>query len=256
MWLGGMRSFRIILNIIVYKYHMLKVIIVPVTDVVVTDYLVLLSNAERERTLRFKTLLGQQEHLCSYLLQRHVILSECPQLRNADLVFDRTDARGKQQGKPYCLNAPKVHYSVSHSHGCVVVAYSSSAECGIDAEVIRPNIRQILSKQFGSDNGFNNLNERQATKFWTRLEAYLKYIGLGLSGLDRIVCTTVSENHISESDGNCCVHFEDKTEQCESFGSLIFTDISDHLSDDHVGCVVSNEELDSIRTQTLQELKS
>ncbi|MDD4839344.1 MAG: hypothetical protein PHE93_01565 [Clostridia bacterium] len=78
-----------------------------------------------------------------------------------------------RNGKPHFENS-NVKFSVSHSHGFFVIAFSDS-EVGIDLEFVRKIDNRKFSRliDFESDEDF--------FKKWTAYEALAKYTGKGIS---------------------------------------------------------------------------
>ena len=86
--------------------------------------------------------------------------------------------------------APAVHFNVAHSDGLVVFAFSRAGDVGIDVEFIRemPDWERVAQAAFSPDE-FERLRncpgERRHGEFfqaWTRQEARLKALGVGLGG--------------------------------------------------------------------------
>lgn len=93
-------------------------------------------------------------------------------------------------GKPYVLNLP-AHFNVSHSGDYTVVAIGDRP-IGIDIEVIK-DFSAILAKKLFNDDELQYISGSSATRkkslmqksffeIWTAKEAYLKYLGRGISG--------------------------------------------------------------------------
>ncbi len=95
-----------------------------------------------------------------------------------------------EHGKPYVLNVP-AHFNISHSGNYVVVAISDKP-IGIDLEIIEDFSAILAKKLFNEDElkyisqiGYSNKKSVMQQRFyeiWTAKEAYLKYLGLGISG--------------------------------------------------------------------------
>ena len=94
-------------------------------------------------------------------------------------------------GKPYLhedLNQALIRFSVAHSHQLAVYAFACAREIGIDLEYARPMLRvQQIAAGFMSAHEMALLSElpidQQQEAFylcWTRKEAYIKAIGVGL----------------------------------------------------------------------------
>ena len=120
----------------------------------------------------------QLEHICSKLIQRYVCIKHTS-LNNSELVFSRED----KYGKPFCKNkeATDLYYNVSHCNDYVVLV-TSKDPVGVDIEKERKTIPDIVHKQFNNQVSFNNIHEY--VYFWTKVESYLKLIGIGISGLN------------------------------------------------------------------------
>jgi 4'-phosphopantetheinyl transferase len=95
-------------------------------------------------------------------------------------------------GKPYVselVNGQALSFNLSHSGGVAVYAFALDHPVGIDVEVIRPipDLDQLAARFF-TENERNSLQAiepgartKPFLQYWTRKEAYLKAIGLGLS---------------------------------------------------------------------------
>ena len=100
-----------------------------------------------------------------------------------------------QAGKPILLGCSDVHFNVSHSHNLVVIAVTARCELGVDVERLRPFSNELgLAERYFSPRECRILRmlspERRTEAFfhtWTRKEACLKALGVGLSyGLDQV----------------------------------------------------------------------
>ena len=95
-------------------------------------------------------------------------------------------------GKPILdqvIHESSIKFNVSHSREVIVVAVSERSDLGIDVEFIDENfpalrVSQVLSPDFAVS-GLTTL--REFFTQWTRMEAYFKGLGVGLSGLARRV---------------------------------------------------------------------
>ena len=92
-------------------------------------------------------------------------------------------------GKPALSNDSTLRFNMSHSRGVALVAVTDAREVGVDVEYIRADFAtEDIARRFFSPcevEAFNGLsNDLQVAAFfrcWTRKEAYIKAIGLGLS---------------------------------------------------------------------------
>ncbi len=104
-------------------------------------------------------------------------------------------------GKPALrgdLAGNQIHFNVSHSRECILIAITKIAPVGVDVEyVLRNSDHQNIAKRFFSPAEWENLcclphDQRREAFYncWTRKEAYIKAIGSGLSTpLDSFVVT-------------------------------------------------------------------
>ena len=95
----------------------------------------------------------------------------------------------EKPGIPDTLNSRNLHFSLSHSNGLALYAFSHDHEIGVDIEYIRDisKMEQIAERFFSlSENTvFQALPESMKREAffncWTRKEAFIKAIGQGLS---------------------------------------------------------------------------
>lgn len=93
------------------------------------------------------------------------------------------------QGKPSVIEAPALRFNVSHAEDLALVVMSRETEIGCDIERIDPKkARRDVARRFFSPEEFATLdalpNEQWAEGFfncWTRKEAYIKALGVGLA---------------------------------------------------------------------------
>ena len=102
---------------------------------------------------------------------------------------EKIEIKKGAHGKPYVLNLP-AHFNVSHSGDYTVVAISDRP-IGIDVEVIT-DFSAILAKKLFNEDELKYISGTSTTRkkalmqksffeIWTAKEAYLKYMGTGLS---------------------------------------------------------------------------
>lgn len=114
-------------------------------------------------------------------------------------------------GKPYLLNCPDFHFSVSHSNDYVILAVSDK-EIGCDIEKLRKYDLNVAKRFFTTEEYQELLNceneeERKKLFFrlWTMKESYIKYTGEGLHcPLDSFLIET-------DADGNRIINKDNKT---------------------------------------------
>jgi phosphopantetheinyl transferase len=92
--------------------------------------------------------------------------------------------------KPYIISPPKMAFSVSHSGPLTAVAVMRGEHLGVDVEQERivPDLDQIAAIALSQEER-DFLGQAKSSKrhlrflsLWVRKEAYLKAVGLGLSG--------------------------------------------------------------------------
>ena len=97
-------------------------------------------------------------------------------------------------GKPFITDGFK-NFSITHSGNLVIVAVSQS-EIGVDAEIAQKKVYTHIAPKVFSEkelNEYENLFGEAKTEYflskWTQKEAYLKYVGTGLTkDLSSVVC--------------------------------------------------------------------
>jgi 4'-phosphopantetheinyl transferase len=84
------------------------------------------------------------------------------------------------RGKPYLSTHPDVHFSITYSGDLALIAITRAGPVGIDIERVRevPEAAQISKRWLHGADPANFFDH------WTRREAHLKALGVGLSGLD------------------------------------------------------------------------
>lgn len=103
-------------------------------------------------------------------------------LYESDMSYGHTD-----KGKPFFLNAPDIHFNISHSSSKVAVAFSDR-EVGCDIEEVA-EIDLAVARRFFSPVEYEAimLKEGQDVRlkeffhYWTLKESYMKATGLGMS---------------------------------------------------------------------------
>ncbi len=127
----------------------------------------------------------QQEYRASKWLRR-TKLSEILEIPPESLIFDKTE-----QGKPFCVSHPEIHFNLSHSGNWVVMAVSDQP-IGVDIETPNPkrNIMAIAEHYFLPEEVKIIRSSKDALdmfyKLWTLKEAYVKATGEGIvSGLSK-----------------------------------------------------------------------
>lgn len=115
----------------------------------------------------------------SKLLTRVVIQQDLG-IRNSDIEIDVS-----QYGKPFLKNNNEFHFNISHSQNMLAVSFSDKS-VGIDVEQMRKTDLKIADRFFVREEieYINQFQDKQLYRFfeiWTKKEAYLKYLGVGLN---------------------------------------------------------------------------
>ena len=124
-------------------------------------------------------------------------------------------------GKPRLAVPPStpLHFNLSHSSGCNLLA-ASGEPVGVDIERIRPlESQQALAGRYytaAEQQELARLPEQASLErffaFWTRKEAFVKLLGLGLQGeLQSIDVLAVTERgaEVGRTDGSDCCWMSD-----------------------------------------------
>jgi len=159
-----------------------------------------LADDERERAQRYGCMATRARFVVGRGLLRTVLG------RYLGQTAQQIQFRLSPQGKPIlCATASPLHFNVSHSHQLVVMAVTRQGELGIDVERLRPFANNLgLAERYFSPRECHLLRlmspERRTEAFfhtWTRKEACLKALGVGLSyGLDRVEVTIHPEDPV------------------------------------------------------------
>jgi 4'-phosphopantetheinyl transferase len=146
---------------------------------------VLLSDDEQARAARF-VFARDRHHFISARGILRTILGHYLQQPASSVEFTY-----EPEGKPRLRrtgSAPPLRFNISHSHGLAAFAFSCDREIGVDVEAIRIDINgDELAARFFSAKEIAELRslpgDTRAEGFflcWTRKEAYVKALGLGL----------------------------------------------------------------------------
>ena len=88
------------------------------------------------------------------------------------------------KGKPYLMNDSNFHFNISHSKGAIICGVSKEP-IGVDMEEIKPYKPKLTQRFFTKDEqeyilSDNNLIDLRFAEIWTKKEAYVKLLGVGL----------------------------------------------------------------------------
>jgi 4'-phosphopantetheinyl transferase len=107
-------------------------------------------------------------------------------------------------GKP-CLASGAVRFNVSHSGNGALIAVSREIEVGVDLEWLRPRetYPDLARRFFTATEADAVCDLRSFYAVWTRKEAFLKALGLGLAGgLERFAVTHDEPARVLHVDGD------------------------------------------------------
>jgi len=148
------------------------------SDYIDNKLLSLVSNERQERVKKFRFDIDRKLCLYSELLVRYQACRELG-IPNEKIIFERN-----KNGKPFLLSYPEFQFNISHTRNAIAVAISNS-EIGVDIESIKPNDLAIANRFFTlSEQDYITSHDNPDYAFyevWTKKEAYIKYIGTGLS---------------------------------------------------------------------------
>lgn len=84
-----------------------------------------------------------------------------------------------KNGKPFAINYPNLHFSITHSENMSIIAFCDS-EIGIDCEHFTKKVTKEVAKRFFTKNEFSTYKDNYRL-LWVAKEAYVKYTGKGLA---------------------------------------------------------------------------
>ena len=138
----------------------------------------LVSAEKYNRAMRFRFPIDRMLTVCAEALVRALACDRL-NIRNRDIEFGQNEF-----GKPYLMGYPGFHFNVSHTRNALAAAVSDS-EIGADIERIRKADFKIAARFFAPPEREFVLSspdpDRAFCEIWTRKEAYVKFLGKGLS---------------------------------------------------------------------------
>ena len=132
-----------------------------------------------------------REDQCSCIVgdyMLHKCVSEECNCSLADVRISHSDT-----GQPYITypNNTGLYISLSHSGGYVIAAINPF-QIGIDIEIVRDIDEAVLNHVLSDvEKEYVGRSKRRFFEVWTMKEAYLKCIGIGITGLDMLKKTDV-----------------------------------------------------------------
>ncbi|WP_017294947.1 4'-phosphopantetheinyl transferase family protein [Geminocystis herdmanii] len=206
----------------IIKENSVDIWLLNIEDFILTndrDYLSILSEDEQEKYHNFKITLQRDRFLINRANLR-LILAKYLNINPQEIVFNYSD-----KGKPslnFNIHPDKIYFNLSHKNNYTVYGIGQY-NLGIDLEKIDDKVKiENIAKRFFCPQEYEHLTllkeeDKPAYFFtlWTIKEAYLKSIGLGLSGgLDSIYIEDIGDNHnyqILNNQGKKLEHWMSKT---------------------------------------------
>ncbi len=144
----------------------------------ICDLIPMVSQERKEKIENYKYDMDRRLSLYSELIVRWWICNKL-NINNNDIVINTN-----KYGKPYYRDFPNIFYNISHTYGALIAAFSSS-EIGVDIEEVKSIDIKIAQRVFTvSEQEYiassSNINAA-FYEIWTKKEAYVKFLGKGLS---------------------------------------------------------------------------
>lgn len=124
-----------------------------------------------------------------------------------------------ENGKPHSVNND-IYFNLSHSGKSVYVAFNDDAEVGIDVEEISEIPHEIIDYCFHEEEKkimkSTNHYDKKFFEIWTKKEAYLKMLGIGINdNLNNINVTRILGYFTLEMDGYFCSVISKEIKACQ-----------------------------------------
>jgi phosphopantetheinyl transferase len=183
----------------------------------IPDYLINFDNYLNNEDINFlnnypKNIFNRK--IYGLLLQKFIIKL------NYDLATNKIILKRDEYNKPYFNN--EINYNMSYSKDYIIITYSKY-QIGIDIED-KKDIKNILKKYGGRNILTNSVSTN--IKIWTKIESYLKFLGVGLFKI----------NDIKILNNNEIIDINNKNRFYQY-------DISDHLPDMIYGTLTTNRKI-------------
>lgn len=149
-------------------------------DIATFRYLMqFVSEEKKERILRQRVKQNADNMLVGAVLTKYMLL------KYFGIPFSLQHISYGLHGKPYLRDYPNAQFNISHS-GQFVACAVSDRPIGVDIQEIVPYRRDVAKRVFDQKVLLQIESSpdpsAEFTKFWTQKEAYLKMLGIGLSG--------------------------------------------------------------------------
>lgn len=152
-----------------------------VWDKIDSQLLKYVSQERREKVLKYVFVHDQKLSLYAELLTR-MELSQITKIPATELLF-----RSTNNLKPLLLSVPAVNFSFSHTRDAILCCISLDGAVGADIEKLESAPFEIMEHVFHPEeihyvqSSAVRQKDLHFFEIWTRKEAYLKKLGLGLS---------------------------------------------------------------------------
>ena len=130
--------------------------------------------------------------------------------------IDKISIVNDDLGKPYIEGHEKIFFNISHTHNVIAIAFSDN-KVGVDIEKETENSVGI-AKRFFTEEEYEYIVEiseepmKAFLEIWTKKEAFVKYLGLGLrKPLDDfcVVNDSLKDKFLTLQRENCVVSYYD-----------------------------------------------
>ena len=158
-----------------------QVCFMKITDTAIREYGNFMSIPSEEKRQQLETYRFNIDKALSLYAELLVRQHACRTLKisESDIIFEQNE-----YGKPFLKNHTGFHFNVAHTHNAIVAAFSDSP-VGVDVERVRDFDPAIAKRFFMLQELDYILQASDQSKafyeIWTKKEAYIKYLGRGLS---------------------------------------------------------------------------
>lgn len=141
-------------------------------------FLTLVEDAQKDEVMRYRLAIDKKLRIFSNFLIR-IIACEKYMCKNSQLIFERNS-----YGKPILKGFVNFHYNIAHTRNAIVIAVSNNP-VGVDIEKIHKIDNEKIARRVFTYNEQQyvkqDISGKNFYEIWTKKEAYVKYIGKGLS---------------------------------------------------------------------------
>ncbi len=134
----------------------------------------------KEKIIKLQSYKDSNSMLSSLLGE---LLAKVAISKNFNIDINKINFGKIKNGKPVILNFDNIFFNISHSENQVICGISNSV-IGIDIEHLdrKINIKALSKRFFSEEEEIYIKNSFDFLKIWTLKEAYLKAVGIGISG--------------------------------------------------------------------------